>query len=80
MVTIDINWVSDVNANTHAGVLPASASSNLMHLQNANADNLVDRCFASLPEMDTFDDGKILGGGGIADQTNSAPSSQWVYL
>jgi hypothetical protein len=42
-----------------------------MHLQNANVDNLVDRFFASLPEMDTFGDGKILGEGGVADQTNS---------
>ncbi len=26
-----------------------------------------------LPEMDAFGDGQILGEGGIADQTNSAP-------
>jgi hypothetical protein len=58
---------------SHAGVLPASASSNSMHLQNANIDNLVDGCFASLPEMDAFGDGRILGEGGVADQTNIAP-------
>jgi hypothetical protein len=56
-----------LNANTHAGVLPALALSNSMRLQNANVDNLVDGCFASLPEMDAFGNGKILGGGSIAD-------------
>ena len=28
-----------------------------------------------LPEIDTFGDGKILGEGGVADQTNSVPLS-----
>jgi hypothetical protein len=62
-----------LNANTHAGILPALASSNSMRLQNANIDNLVNGCFAMLPEMDAFGDGKILEERGIADQTNSAP-------
>jgi hypothetical protein len=44
-----------------------------MRLQNANADNLNDGCFTSLPEMDDFGDCKILGEGGIPDQTNSVP-------
>jgi hypothetical protein len=34
--------LSPLNANTHAGVLPASALSNLASSQNANIDNLVD--------------------------------------
>jgi hypothetical protein len=62
-----------LNTNTHAGILPVSASSNLMRSQNANVDNLVDGCFVSLPEMDAFGNGKILGEGGIADQTKNAP-------
>jgi hypothetical protein len=62
-----------LNTNTHAGILPASALSNLMRLQNANIDNLVNGCFASLPEMDAFGNGEILGEGGVADQTNSVP-------
>jgi hypothetical protein len=62
-----------LNANTHAGILQASALSNLMHLQNANVDNLIGRCFALLPEMDAFDDGRILRERGVTDQTNSAP-------
>jgi hypothetical protein len=61
-----------LNANTHAGVILASALSNSMRLQNANIDNLVNECFASLPEMDAFGNGKILGEGGVADQTNNA--------
>ncbi len=61
------------NANTHAGILPASASSNLASSQNANVDNLVNECFAMLPEMDALGDGKILGERGTADQTNSGP-------
>jgi hypothetical protein len=47
-----------LNANTHAGILPASASSNLASLQNANVDNLVNECFAMLAEMNTLGDGK----------------------
>jgi hypothetical protein len=62
-----------LNANTHAGVLPALASSNLASLQNANMDNLVDECFAVLPEMDALGDGKILGERGATDQTNRGP-------
>jgi hypothetical protein len=62
-----------LNANTHAGVLPASALSNLASSQNANVDNLVDECFTSLPEMDALGNGKILGERGAADQTNSGP-------
>jgi hypothetical protein len=42
-------------------------------LQNANIDNLVNKCFATLPEMDALGDGKILGKRGAADQTNSRP-------
>ncbi len=60
------------DANTHAGVLPASASSDLASLQNANVDNLVNKCFAKLPEM-ALDNGKILGERGTTDQTNSDP-------
>jgi hypothetical protein len=59
-----------LNANTHAGILPASASSNLMRLQNASVDNLVNKCFMLLPEMDAFGDGTILRERGVADQTN----------
>jgi hypothetical protein len=44
-----------------------------MRLQNANFDNLVNRCIAMLPEIDAFGDGKILWKSGLADQTNSAP-------
>ncbi len=55
------------------GGLPALASSNLMRLQNANIDNLVDGCFTKLPEIDAFGDGKILGESGLAEQTNSTP-------
>jgi hypothetical protein len=62
-----------LNANTHAGILPALALSNLASLQNANVGNLVDECFAMLPEMDALGDGKILGERGAADQTNSSP-------
>jgi hypothetical protein len=45
----------------------------LVSLQNANVDNLVDVCFASLLEMDTLGDGEILGESGLADQTNNGP-------
>jgi hypothetical protein len=62
-----------LNANTHAGILLALALSNLISLQNANIDNLVNKCFAMLPEMDALGDGKILGERGTADQTNSSP-------
>jgi hypothetical protein len=45
-----------------------------MRLQIAYVNNhLIISCFATLTEMDTFGDGKILGEGGVADQTNSAP-------
>jgi hypothetical protein len=47
--------------------------SNLASSQNANVDNLVDECFATLPEMDALGDGKILKVRGATDQTNSAP-------
>jgi hypothetical protein len=43
----------------------------LVPLQNVDVGNLVDKCFATLPEMDGFGDGKILGERGTADQTNS---------
>jgi hypothetical protein len=62
-----------LNANTHVGILPACKLSNLMRSQNANIDNLVNERFTMLPEMDAFGDGKILGEGGVANQTNSAP-------
>jgi hypothetical protein len=62
-----------LNANTHAGVLPALASSNLANSQNANVDNLVDECFVTLPEMDALGNGKILVERGAADQLNSGP-------
>jgi hypothetical protein len=62
-----------LNANTHAGVLLALALSNLASSQNANVDNLIDECFAMLPEMNVSGDGKILGERGTADQTNSGP-------
>jgi hypothetical protein len=62
-----------LNTNTHAGVLPALALSNLMRLQNADFDNLVKGCFALLPESGADADGKILGESGLANQTNSAP-------
>jgi hypothetical protein len=62
-----------LNANTHAGILPASALFNLASSQNANIGNLVDKCFATLPEMDTLGNGKNLGKRGTADQTNSGP-------
>jgi hypothetical protein len=62
-----------LNANTHVGILPASASSNLMRLQNANIDNLINGCFKMLPEIDAFGNGKNLVESGLADQTNSAP-------
>ncbi len=60
-----------LNANTHAGFLPASALSNLASSQNANFGNLINECFATLPEMDALGDGKILRERGAADQTNS---------
>jgi hypothetical protein len=60
------------NANTHVGVLLAWALANLMRLQNTNVDNLVNRCFAPLSKMVTFGNGKIVGEGGVADQTKSA--------
>ncbi len=44
-----------------------------MSSQNANVDNLVNNCFASLPESDAGGVGKILGESGVNDQTNSAP-------
>jgi hypothetical protein len=44
-----------------------------MRLQNANVDNLINRCFATQPEIDAFGDGNIPGEGGITDQTNSVP-------
>jgi hypothetical protein len=65
--------VPPLNANTHAGVLPASALSNSMHSQNANVDNLVNGCFVMLPEIVSFGGGEILREYGLADQTNSAP-------
>jgi hypothetical protein len=65
-----------LNANTHAGVLPALALSDLASSQNANVDNLVNERFATLPQMDTLGDGKILGESGLADQTNSGPLFQ----
>ncbi len=42
-------------------------------MQNANVDNLIDKCFATLPEMDALGDGEILGERGAADQTDSGP-------
>ncbi len=62
-----------LNANTHAGVLPASASSNLASSQNAIVGNLANKCFVALPVMDALGDGKILGERGATDQTNSSP-------
>ncbi len=44
-----------------------------MRLQNAYVDNLVNGCFAMLPEIDPFCNGKIFGEIGFAYQTNSAP-------
>jgi hypothetical protein len=44
-----------------------------MRSQNANVDNPANGCFATLPEIGTFGNGKILGESGLADQTNSAP-------
>ncbi len=44
-----------------------------MSLQNANVDNLVDKCFALLPEMDALGDGEILWERGDADQTDRGP-------
>jgi hypothetical protein len=44
-----------------------------MRLQNANVDNLVNRCFAMLPEIEAFGNSKTLGKSGLADQTNSTP-------
>jgi hypothetical protein len=61
------------NANTHAGILPASALSNLASLQNADVGNLIDKYFAMLPEMDALGNGKILGERSATDQTNSSP-------
>ncbi len=60
-----------LNTDTHAGILPASALSNLASSQNANIDNLVNKCFAMLPEMNALGNGKILGERGAANQTNS---------
>jgi hypothetical protein len=51
-----------------------------MRSQNANVDNLVNRCFATLPEIDAFGNGNILGESGIADKPTAHPSSQEVYL
>ena len=62
-----------LNANIHAGVLPALVLPNLMRLQNANVDNLVNRCFAMLPEFGAFSDGIFGGESGLAGKTNSAP-------
>jgi hypothetical protein len=62
-----------LNANTHADVLSALASSNLMCSRSANVDNLVNEHFAMLPEMNAFGGDKILEEGGVNDQTNSAP-------
>jgi hypothetical protein len=63
-----------LNANTHAGVLPALALLNSMRLRNANVDNVINGgIIPMLPEMDTFGDGEILGEGGISDHTKSAP-------
>jgi hypothetical protein len=61
-----------LNINTHNGILLASALS-LTSLQNANIDNLVDKHFAPLPEMDALGNGKIVGERGVTDQTNSSP-------
>jgi hypothetical protein len=66
-----------LNANTHAGVLPASALFNLASSQNANVGNLVDKCFATLPEMDMA---KFLGREAPLTKQTAAPYSQWVYL
>jgi hypothetical protein len=62
-----------LNNNTHASVTRASASLNSVPLQNADVGNLVDECFATLPEMDALGNGKILGESSAADQTNSGP-------
>ncbi len=62
-----------LNDNTHVSITRALASSNLVPLQNADVGNLVDECFAKLPEMDALGDGKILGKRSAADQTNSGP-------
>jgi hypothetical protein len=43
-----------LNVNTHAGVLQALALSNLASSQNANVDNLVNKCYALLQEMDAL--------------------------
>jgi hypothetical protein len=44
-----------------------------MRLQHANIDNLINRCFATLSEIDAFGNGKILGESSFTDQTNNAP-------
>jgi hypothetical protein len=62
-----------LNADTHVGILPALALSNLMHSQNANVDNLLNGCFTTLPEIDAFGNGGILGESGLTDQTKSTP-------
>ncbi len=62
-----------LNANTHAGIRQASALSSLVNPHNANLDNLVNKCFVWLPEMDALGNGKILGKRGVANQTNSGP-------
>jgi hypothetical protein len=38
-----------------------------MRLQNTNVDNLINKCFAMLPEIDAFGNGKILVESGLAD-------------
>jgi hypothetical protein len=63
-----------LNANTHAGILPASALSNLASLQNANVDNLINECFAMLPEMDALAMAKFLGREAPLTKQTAAPS------
>ncbi len=62
-----------LNANTHVGILSALVLSNSIRSQNTNVDNLVNGCFAMLPEIDAFGNGETLRESGFADQVNSVP-------
>jgi hypothetical protein len=52
-----------LNINTHAGILPASASSNLASSENANIGNLVNKCLGLIHDFEVYEQnsGRTMG-------------------
>jgi hypothetical protein len=69
-----------LNTNTHAGILPASALSNLMRFQNANIDNLINGFSQRCQKLTLLAMAKFLGRVVLLTKQTMHPSSQGVYL